>query len=368
MTNLKIGVFDTSLKENEHRIPIHPDHIEDIDASIRQNLYFEKGYAHKFDYKIEEAKGIGGVLSSEELYQQCDMVILAKPLLADFKKMREGTTLCGWAHLVQQADVTQVCLDKKLSVITWEGMHQWNSAGEYQSHVFYKNNEIAGYAGVLDAFRLLGIDGYYGPRRKASILGFGSVAKGALRSLMSLGVKDISVFTDFIPEQIADEFKGVNLAKISQNDKGQQIVEEQNGKSHLLVDDLLDSDIIVNAILQDTDAPVTFLDEGQMEKLRDQTLILDISCDEGMGFYGAKPTTFENPMFTIKKARYYAVDHTPSYLWNSASWEISHAFLPYLNDLSKGPQAWKSNETLAKALEIEWGEIRNEKIISFQHR
>jgi hypothetical protein len=27
---------------------------------------------------------------------------------------------------------------------------------------------------------------------------------------------------------------------------------------------------------------------------------------------------------------YYAVDHSPSYLWNSATWENSQALLPFL--------------------------------------
>ena len=50
-----------------------------------------------------------------------------------------------------------------------------------------------------------------------------------------------------------------------------------------------------------------------------------------MGFEWARPTTFDDPMFTVgDDVDYYAVDHSPSYLWNSATWENSEALLPFL--------------------------------------
>ena len=68
------------------------------------------------------------------------------------------------------------------------------------------------------------------------------------------------------------------------------------------------------------------------------TLIVDVSCDEGMGFSWARPTTFAEPTFVVgDNVLYYAVDHSPSYLWNSATWEISEALLPFLPTVMGGP-------------------------------
>ena len=50
-----------------------------------------------------------------------------------------------------------------------------------------------------------------------------------------------------------------------------------------------------------------------------------------MGFEWARPTTFADPMFEVGNGlHYYAVDHSPSFLWNSATWENSDALLEYL--------------------------------------
>src|SRR5438477_12418976 len=82
-----------------------------------------------------------------------------------------------------------------------------------------------------------------------------------------------------------------------------------------------------------------------------------------------RPTSFAQPIFTVaNNIHYYAVDHSPSYLWNSATWEISEALLPYLRPILGGPKAWEANETLRRAIEISDGVVQNPGILSFQHR
>jgi alanine dehydrogenase len=74
-------------------------------------------------------------------------------------------------------------------------------------------------------------------------------------------------------------------------------------------------------------------------------------------------------MFTVgDNLHYYAVDHSPSYLWNSATWEISDALLRYLPIVMAGPQAWDGDETIRRAIEIRDGRVQNPRILSFQHR
>ena len=92
---------------------------------------------------------------------------------------------------------------------------------------------------------------------------------------------------------------------------------------------LTEHDIVVNCILQDTDAAADLRDERRPGRFKPGTLFVDVSCDEGMGFEWARPTSFDDPMFTVGDGlHYYAVDHSPSYLWNSATWENSEALLP----------------------------------------
>jgi hypothetical protein len=65
---------------------------------------------------------------------------------------------------------------------------------------------------------------------------------------------------------------------------------------------------------------------------------------------------------------YYAVDHSPSYLWNSSSWEISQAVLPFLGTVIGGPVEWDANETISRAIEIRDGVVLNKDVLEFQQR
>jgi alanine dehydrogenase len=128
-------------------------------------------------------------------------------------------------------------------------------------------------------------------------------------------------------------------------------------------------DIVVNCVLQHTDAPLMFLTGADTAAFAPGTLIVDVSCDAGMGFSWARPTSFASPMFTVgSDIHYYAVDHSPSLLWNSATWEISEALLPYLKTVLGGPGAWDRDETIRRAIEIRAGRIQKPDILSFQHR
>ena len=369
MSLLTVGVFGTSRKKQEKRVPIHPNQLDWIDQEIRNHLFFEKGYGLPFGMKDEQLASMsGGVMSRKDLFQNCDIALLAKPIQEDFDDMKAGTIHWGWPHCVQQRSITQSAIDKKLTLIAWEAMHRWSSHGDWQMHIFHNNNEIAGYAGVHHAMNLMGIDGNYGPNRKAVVISFGSVSRGAIRALKARGVQDITVFTQRNYFLVADQMAGVNYYQFDEDEQGNLMSLHPDHQPHSFIEELVDADIIVNGMLQDTDNPLMLVRKDQNHLLKPNCLIVDISCDEGMGFSFAKPTNFEVPIFKTVDVFYYAVDHTPSYLWNAASWEISNSLTPYLPLIMGGPEKWKESETIRRAVEIKDGVIQNPKITSFQNR
>ena len=248
-------------------------------------------------------------------------------------------------------------------------MHHWNKASDKNLHIFYKNNEIAGYAAVLHVLELLGIDGHYGPRRKVVILGYGSVSRGAIYALQGRGFNNIHVFTRRQVHLVADQNPDVYYGQYYPDTDGKIMVIQPDGIQLPLIEELADTDIICNGILQDTNDPIIFVNEDEINKLKPRSLIIDISCDEGMGFSFARSTTFDDPIFQVGNyVTYYSVDHTPTYLWNAASREISKSILPYLAVLAAGEKEWDRVITIKKAIEIHKGVIRNPNILHFQRR
>ena len=367
---LTMGVVGKSLKEDEKRVAIHPEHIERIPKELREQMTFEKGYGLRFGMDDNTLAKLtsGRVASKQEILKGFDCVLMPKPLVEDLNQIQDGTIVWGWPHCVQQKEMTQISINKKLTLIAWEEMFIWNQTGGKQMHIFYKNNEIAGYAGVNHATSLIGTTGNYGKTHKAVVIGFGSVSRGAIYALQGQGFRDITVYVNFPVAEARDKLPGIPFKQIIKDDSGEMVVIEPDGTTPPLIEALADVHIIVNAVLQDVSKPKMFIPAKNADKLTKGTLIIDISCDEGMGFWCAKPTSFKNPIFAVNDVFYYAVDHTPSWYWNSASWEISEALLPFIPIVLGGTTKWKKNKTIAKAIEIDKGVIQNPKILSFQNR
>ncbi len=371
MDGLTLGVVATSGKEDERRLPIHPRHLERIDDDLRARIFLEDGYGARHGFADDElAPLVGGFRSREQLIAECDIVTLPKPTHADVAAMRPGQVLWGWPHCVQDVEMTQLGIDRRLTMIAWEAMNHWTPDGAFSLHVFHINNELAGYCSVLHALQLRGMSGHFGPRLKAAVVSFGATARGAVSALLALGVHDVTVLTHRNVPAVASPMPPARLVHYDRDDahpaRRPVLTHPEKGS---LAEYLARHDIVVNCILQDTNDPLIFVTDQDVDLFRRGSLIVDVSCDEGMGFGWARPTSFAEPMFTVgDDVHYYAVDHSPSYLWDSATWEVSEALIPHLPAVMSGAGGWDGSETIHRAIEIRDGVVQNERILSFQQR
>lgn len=367
---MRVGMLRTSLKENELRVPIYPEHLPRFPEALRSRMVFERGYGTRFGFTDEYFQRNGAAVGlREDVFADCELLVLPKPMPEDLQRMVPGQVLFGWLHCVQQQAITQAAIDRRLTLIAWEAMHHWSAFGEKSFHIFYKNNEIAGYAAVLHCLQLLGIDGHYGPRRKVVVLSYGSVSRGAIYALQGRGFNNIHVFTQRPPHLVADQNPDVYHGHYFRGPGGCLMSQKADGSERPLIDELSEADVICNGVLQNTNDPLMFVSDSGVSRLRPRSLIIDISCDSGMGFAFARPTSFEDPTFEVGDGiTYYSVDHTPTYLWNAASREISKVMLAYLDTVAGGTAAWDADPTVRRAIEIRKGVIQNPDILHFQRR
>ncbi len=368
---LSLGVLATSRKPRERRLPLHPARLDRIDADLRSGIMLEHGYGLRFGLTDEQLRPlVGGIGSRAEVIAESDVVLLPKPQHSDLHDLRDGQILWGWPHCVQDREMTQLAIDKKLTLIAFEAMNHWTRSGGFGLHVFHKNNELAGYCSVLHALELVGLTGDYGRRLSAVVIGFGATARGAVTALNAHGVHDVQVLTNREVAAVGSPIHSVHIVQFDHDEIAPHLshVITEHGRVPL-APFLAEADIVVNCTLQDPNAPLTYLDEEDLAAFAPGSLIVDVSCDEGMGFTWATPTTFDEPIFDVgDHVRYYAVDHSPSYLWDSATWEIGEALTPFLRTVLAGASAWEADDTIRRAIEIRNGEIVNPAILEFQSR
>jgi hypothetical protein len=251
-------------------------------------------------------------------------------------------------------------------------MNHWNADGSFALHVFHKNNELAGYCSVLHALSLIGVTGNYGRRLSAAVIGFGATGRGAVTALNAHGVDEVRVLTNRDVAAVAAPIPSIQILQMGHDDGAPPEatwVDTGDDGTIPVARLLTDHDIAVNCVLQNPTNPLIFATDDDLADFASGNLIIDVSCDAGMGFSWAQPTSFSDPLRLLDNGiHYYAVDHSPSYLFNSATWEISEALLPHLETVLGGPEAWESSATVQRAVEMRDGVVLNEEILSFQHR
>jgi alanine dehydrogenase len=218
--------------------------------------------------------------------------------------------------------------------------------------------------------QLTGTTGEYGRPLRAAVISFGATGRGAVTALNAHGVNDVHVLTHRDVTAVASPIHSARIVRFERatDGPGRCQVLGESGRAPMAAY-LAGFDIVVNCVLQHPGAPLMFLTGDDLAAFAPGSLIVDVSCDEGMGFSWARPTSFAEPMVTVGGSIcYYAVDHSPSLLWNSATWEISEALLPHVQAVLAGPQAWDADPIIRRALEIRDGIIQNPGILSFQHR
>ena len=313
--------FPISLKENENRRAIIPVHIANLKTP--NCLCFEKGYGKKLGISDEEYKACGCHVCDREECLKMD--IICDPKIGDAEyltKLHKGQIIFGWVHATQNRDITDKLINSQLTAYAWEKMYYRGR------HVFWRNNELAGEAAVMHAFQCFGRMPY---ETKAAVIGKGNTARGAMKVLNMLGA---------------------------------QVVQYDRHMEELLREELGQYDVIVNCILWDVTREDHIVYREDLQRLKKNAMIIDVSCDRNGGIETCIPTTIESPTYMVDGVLHYSVDHTPSLFYKTFSENNSAIICPYLEQLMSD----NYGETLIRALIVREGVIVDEEINKHQNR
>jgi N5-(carboxyethyl)ornithine synthase len=312
-----------STKENEKRRAMLPKHIALI--RNRDKLYFEEGYGAAFGHEDEEYRRAGANVVSREEALTKD--VICDPKIGDatyLEELRGGQTIFGWVHAVQNRSITDKIIGREMTAIAWEDMFEGGR------HVFWRSNELAGEAAIMHAFTLYGKLVY---ECKVALIGRGNVARGAYRILSCMGA-NINVY--------------------------------ERKTEKLLRQELEKYDVVVNGLLWDVYRDDHIIYREDLRRLRNPGMIVDISCDRAGAIETSRPTTIEQPTYSVDGVLHYVVDHTPALIGYSVTDCLGEQMVKYLDVIIEGRA--EQHEVLGPAICIQNGRIIDRRIIDFQQR
>ena len=352
---LTLGVIGTSRKPDERRVPIHPGHFDRLPDELRSRLIVEQGYGERFGVADDELLPfVGRLAPREEVIAASDVVLLPKPQLEDLRDLRDGQVLWGWPHLVQDERMTQLAIDKRLTVIAFEAMNHWGERRRLRPARLPQEQRARGVLLGAPRARALRLDGRLRPtahgggdrirRDRARRRHGASGARRARRARADQPADGVGgrahprgAHHPVRPRRRALSQRGHHRRR----PRAARAVPRRERHRRELHAAGSEPSAALPARERSRRLP-----SGQPHRRR------LVRRGHGLRVGAADIVRRTRCSPSGGTINYYGVDHSPSYLWNSASWEISEALLRFIPIVMGGPSAWAQNETIRRATEI----------------
>jgi N5-(carboxyethyl)ornithine synthase len=300
---MRVGFPKTQLPE-EKRLALLPNDVGRLSAPNK--LYFQNEFGEKQGVADEEYRQAGANVDRLKNVYKCDIICQPKFTLVDVRYMRYGQTGFGWFHL-EGGKVTKELSQKKITAIAWEKMFKEGT------HVFWRNNELAGEIGVTHAIS-------YADRVptecNVAVIGRGNVGRGARKQLEKLGVREPHIY------------------------------HTENFGSFL--ESIAEYDVIVHC----SNASTYIINKESIKQMRPGALLVQIGSD---AIEGIRANSVFAPVsgINIGKNLVYCVNHVPTLNYKTPTRVISKEVAPYIDMLVKG----EMDNTLRKAIVIYKGAV-----------
>lgn len=314
------------VEHEENRIPVTPDGAAILVRNGHQLLVEAgAGNASKFaDNEYSEA-GARIVYNAKELYEQSNILLKVNPpTVEEIEMMQPGSQLISALQMSQMTvEYINAINARRIVGVAYELLE--DEVGGLP--IVRAMSEIAGSTVMLIAAEYLnstnngrgiilgGITGV--PPTKVVILGAGTAAEYAARTALGLGA-EVKIFDNQL----------YKLRRIKQ-ELGYQIFTSIIDESHL-GDALRRADVVIGAMrAEDGRSPCVVTDE-MVASMKPNSVIVDVSIDQGGCFETSEPTTHSRPTFKKYDVIHYCVPNIASRVAHTASHALSNIITPIL--------------------------------------
>jgi alanine dehydrogenase len=312
---------EISLQEN--RITLTPDAVALLVNNGHQVWVETKaGAGSKFSDQQYSEAGATIVYSPQEVYKADIILKIEPPTLEEIEYLRPGQTLISAIQLGHlQQEYIQALLKKKVTALAFEFIE--DKVGGMP--IIRAMSEIAGSSVMLIAAEYLstanngkgvilgGITGV--PPTKVVIIGAGTVAEYSARAALGMGA-DVQIFDNHL----------YKLRRIKHL-LGQQVY-TSTIDTLTLSESLRTADVVIGALRAEKGRARIVVTEEMVSKMKPDSLIIDLSIDQGGCVETSEITTLKKPVFRKYDVIHYCVPNIASRVAHTAATALSNIFTP----------------------------------------
>ena len=325
-SNLQIGIP----KENsiqEKRVPVVPSAVSLL-VNNGHEVIVETGVGDGANFSDKEYSEAGAVVvfTTEEVYKANMILKVEPPTLAEIDLMQHGQLLIAALQLpIQPKNFIKRLLAKKITAIAFDYIKD----PEELLPIVSAMSEIAGNASILIAAEYLsnvrkgkgqllgGISGV--SPTEVVILGAGTVGEFAARSALGLGAA-VKVFDN-------NTSKLRRLQALLGHRVATSVVQPK-----VLEKALTTADVVIGAISSSGGRTPIIVTEDMVSKMKDFSIIVDVSIDKGGCIETSEVTSHDAPIFSKHGVIHYCVPNIASRFARTASYALSNVITPTIID------------------------------------
>lgn len=327
--NISLGI-PRERTNDERRVALSPAGVKILtENGIRVTIEQQAGSASHFQDQEYAEAGAAVTESLDELYAKSNVIVkVSPPHEHEIPLLRQEQILISALHLGSiQPSLVKALLDKKITAMGFEFIQTRDG----DLPIVRTLSEIAGSLAIQTAAKYLET-GYGGsgillggiagvPPAHITILGAGTVGLFAAQDALGLGArvtvidKEINrlrrfeaFFNRHIVTAIANEHYIAELAKVS--------------------------DVMIGALSPKQKFIKSIVSEEVVKTMRQGSVIIDVSIDQGACFETSRHTTHTNPIFVKHGVTHYCVPNIPSAVAKTATFALTNTLLPFIMKLN----------------------------------
>ena len=247
--------------------------------------------------------------------------------------LRTGQVLFTYLHLAASLECTEALLAAGNTAIAYETVQ----LADGSLPLLIPMSEVAGrMAPLMGAHHLMRPGGGRGVLvcgvpgvRCARVVILGAGVAGMAAATLAVGMHaDVYVLDRNLERlrQVDHHFRGA--------------LETLASSTHAIEEACIDADIVIGAVLVvGAKAPV-LVPDSLVARMREGSVLVDISVDQGGCFESSRPTTHSDPTFEVNGSIFYCVANMPGAVPHSSTHALVNATLPYVLEIAdRGWQA-----------------------------
>ena len=323
-TKMTIGI-PSEVTSTENRVAVVPHSVKPL-VMAGHNVIVQSGAGLQSNYDDHEYSEAGAeiAMNREEVYKSDILLKVAPPTIDEIELLHPDQCLIS---ALQLPILSESYVDRLLRHRVTAVAMEYLQAADGSYPLVRTMSEIAGITAIQTAAELLcrsehgrgvllgGVSGV--PPAKVVILGAGVVGEFAIRTALSLGAT-VRVFDDNV-------YKLMRLQQII----GRRLYTSTFNPVQLQYQ-LVSADVVIGAVHSSTGRSSIIVPEMMVTLMKEGSVIIDVSIDQGGIFETSEVTTLDDPTFIKHGVIHYCVPNIASKVSRTASAAISNIITPLL--------------------------------------